>query len=60
MIGESFVKNLELGDLILYKKELYLVVDIYVKYDRIWFTKLESMNTIIEHIEVPVLYINKQ
>jgi hypothetical protein len=60
VIGESFVKNLELGDLILYKKELYLVVDIYVKYDRIWFTKLESMNTIIEHIEVPVLYINKQ
>lgn len=60
MIGESFVKNLELGDLILYKKELYLIVDIYVKYDRIWFTKLESMNTIIEHIEVPVLYINKQ
>lgn len=60
MIGESFVKNLKLGDLILYKKELYLVVDIYVKYDRIWFTKLESMNTIIEHIEVPVLYINKQ
>jgi|TARA_R110002020_G_C15743688_1_gene725354 hypothetical protein len=60
MIGESFVKNLELGDLILYKKELYLVVDIYVKYDRIWFTKLESMNTIIKHIEVPVLYINKQ
>jgi hypothetical protein len=60
VIGESFVKNLKLGDLILYKKELYLVVDIYVKYDRIWFTKLESMNTIIEHIEVPVLYINKQ
>ncbi len=60
MIGESFVKNLQLGDLILYRKELYLVVDIYVKYDRIWFTKLESMNTIIEHIEVPVLYINKQ
>lgn len=60
MIGESFVKNLKLGDLILYKNELYLVVDIYVKYDRIWFTKLESMNTIIEHIEVPVLYINKQ
>lgn len=60
MIGESFVKNLKLGDLVLYKKELYIVVDIYIKYDRIWYTKLESMNTNIEHIEIPVLYINKQ
>ena len=60
MIGESFVKNLKLGDLVLYKKELYLVVDIYLKHDRIWYTKLESINTNTEHIEIPVLYINKQ
>ena len=59
MIGDSYLKNLDIGDLVLYRGDLYLIVDFYVKYDRIWFTKLESMepNT---YIETPVLYLNKQ
>ena len=59
MIGEYYSKkyNLNIGDLILYKNNLYLLLDLFIKNDRMLFVKLESISN-KSNLEIPALYIN--
>lgn len=59
MIGEYYSKkyNLNIGDLILYKNNLYLLLDLFIKNDRMLFVKLESISN-KSKLEIPALYIN--
>ena len=60
MIG-SFYKekiNIQIGDLITYKKELYLVLDISVQNDRMWWLEIESINS-NSIFNIPVIYVEK-
>jgi glycosyltransferase involved in cell wall biosynthesis len=61
MIGEYYSKkfNLNIGDLVNYKNKLYLLLDLYIKNDRIVFVKLESIEN-NSKIEIPALYIDNK
>jgi hypothetical protein len=61
MIGEYYSKkeNLNIGDLISYKNKLYLLLDLFIKNDRIIFAKLESIEN-NSKIEIPALYIDNK
>jgi len=61
MIGEYYSKkyNLDIGDLVNYKNKLYLLLDLFIKNDRIIFAKLESIEN-NSKIEIPALYIDNK
>ena len=61
MIGEYYSKkyNLDIGDLVNYKNKLYLLLDLFIKNDRIIFAKLESIES-NSKIEIPALYIDNK
>ena len=61
MIGEYYSKkeNLNIGDLVNYKNKLYLLLDLFIKNDRIIFAKLESIEN-NSKIEIPALYIDNK
>ena len=61
MIGEYYSKkeNLNIGDLVNYKNKLYLLLDLFIKNDRIIFVKLESIEN-NSKIEIPALYIDNK
>jgi len=61
MIGEYYSKkeNLNIGDLVNYKNKLYLLLDLFIKNDRIIYAKLESIEN-NSKIEIPALYIDNK
>ena len=61
MIGEYYSKkeNLNIGDLVNYKNKLYLLLDLFIKNDRIMYAKLESIEN-NSKIEIPALYIDNK
>ena len=61
MIGEYYSKkyNLDIGDLVLYKKKFYLLLDLFIKNDRIVYVKLESIDD-DSKIEIPAIYIDNK
>jgi hypothetical protein len=50
--------NIQVGDLITYKKELYLVLDISVQNDRMWWLEIESINN-NSIFNIPAIYVEK-
>lgn len=61
MIGKYYSKkhNLAIGDLVLYRKKFYLLLDLFEKNDRIVFARLESVND-DSKIEIPAIYIDNK
>jgi hypothetical protein len=61
MIGEYYSKkhNLDIGDLVLYRKKLYLLLDLFIKNDRIMYVRLESVDD-DSKIEIPAIYIDNK
>lgn len=61
MIGEYYSKkyNLDIGDLVLYKKKFYLLLDLFIKNDRIMYVRLESIDD-DSKIEIPAIYIDNK
>ena len=60
MIGDFYKQkfNLEIGDLVCYKNKLYLIIDLSVQNDRIWWLEVESIkNNTISNI--PAIYVKK-
>jgi len=61
MIGEYYSKkyNLDIGDLVLYRKKLYLLLDLFIKNNRIMYVRLESVDD-DSKIEIPAIYIDNK
>ena len=61
MIGEYYSKkyNLDIGDLVLYRKKFYLLLDLFIKNGRIVYVKLESIDD-DSKIEIPAIYIDNK
>ena len=61
MIGEYYSKkyNLDIGDLVLYRKKFYLLLDLFIKNGRIMYVRLESVDD-DSKIEIPAIYIDNK
>lgn len=61
MIGEYYSKkyNLDIGDLVLYRKKFYLLLDLFIKNGRIVYVRLESIDD-DSKIEIPAIYIDNK
>jgi len=61
MIGEYYSKkyNLDIGDLVYYRKKFYLLLDLFIKNDRIMYVRLESVDD-DSKIEIPAIYIDNK